>query len=259
MPRGQEGDVFPCPQEGCVRLFQRLSNLERHLSFEKCSKSLERLSLMDLSKTEYASLLYESIVAMPALLPTSTFTAVTPVPQEGWALKETKKAYRFNEKQKSYLEAKFSIGQATGRKLNAEVVAKEMRHALGSDGRRLFKSSEFLTVQQITSYFSRLSAKVRQQVVTTEEDICAAAEEANFHKAREDILLAMNLEHPIVFDQYNICDLVRDNRLKNLKLGLLQMLCEKFNLQDSVTDRRKKVSYIDALADLVGGCSCSHD
>ena len=107
-------------------------------------------------------------------------------------------------------------------------------------GRRLFKSSEFLTVQQITSYFSRLSAKVRQQVVTTEEDICAAAEEANFHKARADILLAMNLEHPIVFDQYNICDLVDDNRLKNLKLGLLQMLCKKFNLQGSVTDRRKK-------------------
>ena len=69
----------------------------------------------------------------------------------------------------------------------------------------------------------------------------------------------MNFEHPIVFDQYNICDLVRDNWLKNLKLGLLQMLCEKFNLQDSVTDPRKKVSYIDALADLVGGCSCSHD
>ena len=60
-----------------------------------------------------------------------------------------------------------------------------------------------------------------------------------------DILLAMNLEHPIVFDQYNICDLVRDNRLKNLKLVLRQMLCEEFNLQGSVTDRRKKAaSYI---------------
>ena len=141
---------------------------------------------------------------MPALLPTSTFTAVTLVPQEGWALKETKKAYRFNEKQRSYLEAKFSIGQAAGRKLDAEIVAKEMRHALGSDGRRLFKSSEFLTVQQITSYFSSLSAKVRQQLVTTEEYIYLVAEEANFHKAREDILLAMNLEHPILFDQYNI-------------------------------------------------------
>ena len=53
---------------------------------------------MDLLKTEYASLLNEGAVAMPALLPTSTFTAVTLVPQEGWALKETKKAYRFNKK-----------------------------------------------------------------------------------------------------------------------------------------------------------------
>ena len=59
-----------------------------------------------------------------------------------------------------------------------------------------------------------------------------------------DILLAMNLEHPIVFDQYNICDLFRDNRLKNLKLVLRQMLCEEFNLQGSVRDRRKKASYI---------------
>ena len=68
----------------------------------------------------------------------------------------------------------------------------------------------------------------------------------------------MNLENPIVFDQYNICDLVRDNSLKNLKLGLLQMLCEKLNLQGSVTNRRKKASYIDALADLVSGSSCSY-
>ena len=50
MPRGQEGGTFPYPQDGCVRLFQRLSNLERHLSFEKYTKSPERLSLMDLRK-----------------------------------------------------------------------------------------------------------------------------------------------------------------------------------------------------------------
>ena len=93
------------------------------------------------AKTVYASLLNEGAVAMSALLPKSTFTAVTPVPQEGWALKETKKPYRFNEKQRRYLEAKFSIGQATGRKLDAEIIAMEMWHALGSDGRRLFKSS----------------------------------------------------------------------------------------------------------------------
>ena len=40
----------PCPQEGCIRVFQSLSNLKRHLSVEKCSRSLERLSLLDLAK-----------------------------------------------------------------------------------------------------------------------------------------------------------------------------------------------------------------
>ena len=149
-----EGGTYPCPQDGCTRLFQRISSLERHLSFEKCATSLERLSLLYMAKTEYASLLRESVAATPTLLSASaTLTTISSVGQEGWELKESKKSYRFNEKLKSYLEAKFNVGQATGRKLDPEIVAKEMRRALGSDGKRLFKPLEFLTVQQITSFF----------------------------------------------------------------------------------------------------------
>ena len=99
-----------------------------------------------------------------------------------------------------------------------------MRRALNSDGKRLFKPVEFLTEQQITSFFGRLAEKVRQQLVATDEDICAAEEEVNFHKAREEILADINLEHPIEFDQHNICALVRDNSLTKFKLGLLQIL-----------------------------------
>ena len=42
--------VYSCPQDGCVRVFQRFSALERHLSLEKCTQSLERHSVMDLAK-----------------------------------------------------------------------------------------------------------------------------------------------------------------------------------------------------------------
>lgn len=129
-----------------------------------------------------------------------------------------------------------------------------MRRALGSDGKRLFKPSEFLTVQQIMSFLGRLAAKVHQWLVATDEDISIAEEELNFHNAREDILTEINLEHPIVFDQYHLCALVSDNSLKNLKMGLLQMLCEKFQLHGSITDRRKKASYADTLPDLVDVC-----
>jgi len=64
--------------------------------------------------------------------------------------------YRLSDKEKCYLLAKFRIGQTTGRKLNAEVVAREMRLARGANCLRLFQSSGFLTDSQIVSYFSRV-------------------------------------------------------------------------------------------------------
>ena len=140
------------------------------------------------------------------------------------------------------MEAKFNLGQSTGRKVVPDFVAKEMRRALDSDGKRLFRPSEFLTVQQITSYFDRLAAKRRHQVVAT---------------AREEILSEIEVEHPIVFDQYKLCALVVNNSLKNLKMGLLEMLCEKLELEVSTqSGRRKKAPYIAALSDLVAVCSC---
>ena len=87
---------------------------------------------------------------------------------EGWALKQAKKAYRFNDQQRKYLEAKFKIGQESGMKLDAEAVAKEMRRARGSNGERLFKVSEFLTAHQVASFFSRVAAKIKQHTTPGE-------------------------------------------------------------------------------------------
>ena len=72
--------AYPCPQEGCIRVFQKLSNLDRHLSVEKCSRSLKRLSLLDLAKTEYAAVLQEGVSTMATLEPTSTLSLASPSP-----------------------------------------------------------------------------------------------------------------------------------------------------------------------------------
>ena len=39
--------VYSCPQDGCVRIFQRVSALEKHLSLEKCPRSPERHTVID--------------------------------------------------------------------------------------------------------------------------------------------------------------------------------------------------------------------
>ena len=149
---------------------------------------------------------------------------------------------------KKHLEAKFNIGQTTGRKLEAETVAREMRRSVGPDGNRLFGVAEFLSPQQIASFFSRDSMKVRQNVaVVLPVDVLAAEEELHFNDAHQDILSRLQLEHPIVYDQYNICEMVRDGSLNKQKLPVLKLMCNKFELEVPVVTIRKKAQYIVLL------------
>ena len=248
--------IFACPQDGCVKVFQRLSSLEKHLSLERCTRSLEKRTLFDLAILGYKSRLEEGVacISIPAAVTVPKETASDQCIREGWALKYTKKAYRFNEQQKAYLDAKFAIGQTTGKKLDGDTVAREMRRALGPDGVRLFRVSEFLTSQQISSYFSRRAAKIRQQL-PNDADIRASEEEDNFARTRETVM-AITLQHPITFDQYDICAMAKDGSLERLKLSMLQSICQKLELEVPPKPIRRKKIYLDLIEKVVTNCTC---
>ena len=250
-----EEGVYSCPQEGCVRVFQRLSALEKHLSLEKCCKSLERHSLMDLAKMGYKSYLEQGVGTLPSLRASTRQQEIPELPfKEGWGLKAAKKTYRFNDKQKAYLLAKFRIGQTTGRKVDAEVVAREMRRARGTDGARLFQASEFLTASQVASFFSRQSAVVRQRD-SDEMDVLASQEETNFSQAKEAVE-TVQLQHPLVYDQYDLCAMAIDDRFRLLKLPMLQRVCEDLGLDIPLPPVRKKAPYLALLEDITSKCTC---
>ena len=97
------------------------------------------------------------------------------------------------------MQAKFNIGQETGRKIDPVVVSSQMRKALDPDGKRLFNVSEFVSPQQVKSYFSRHAAKVRQQCDVLAEDIIVADEEANFCLLRVAACSNIQLQHLIEF------------------------------------------------------------
>ena len=247
--------VYTCPESGCTRVFQRHSALTKHLSSEKCIRSLEKHTLMDLAKLGYQQVLEEGVGVVPTLRTSSVASKQSRERlAEGWALRPAKKAYRFSEKQKAYLTAKFTIGQSTGRKVDASLVARDMRRAHSSNGERLFKSTEFLTSQQISSYFSRLSATTRQQ--THEVDITAIEEEINFSAARDKAMATVTLQHPILFDQYNICAMAEEDTLKSLKVSLLQVICQGLNLDIPNPPIRRKAPYLKLLKEAISDCSC---
>ncbi|KAL9977161.1 hypothetical protein ACROYT_G014539 [Oculina patagonica] len=186
---GASSGLLSCPVDGCICTYQKYYNLERHLLFGKCK--------------------------LPTLaVPTTTDHEECPEAplEQGWALKVSKKASRFNDNQRQYLDAKFQIGQETGHKSDPEKVSRDMQYARKENGQRLFQVDEFLTAQQIQGYFSRTAAKLKYATsqsahVTDDNDLLAAQEEEAFSSARAFILDQCQLLHPIVYNTLNICSL----------------------------------------------------
>ena len=121
--------LFSCPNEGCIKVYERYSSLERHMSFGKCELIPEKETLLDRAKLTYHAILQDDIGIAKVFegRKTEKKHGSRSSSPEGWALLTAKKSSRFNKSQRKYLEEKFELGQQTGHKQNPERVARDMR------------------------------------------------------------------------------------------------------------------------------------
>ncbi|XP_078367397.1 uncharacterized protein LOC144651323 [Oculina patagonica] len=154
-------ELLGCPNEGCVKMYQRHSSLEKHLLFGQCKMVAEKETLYEIAMKKYHALLADGTSEAVSATPDQghTFESASPLP-EGWALKTTKKATRFNDAQKSYLEEKFNLGQATSQKQDPNVVARDMRFARNMDGTKRFKSDDYLKRAANTRVFLKNGGEI---------------------------------------------------------------------------------------------------
>ena len=135
-----------------------------------------------------------------------------------------------------------------------------MRRARDESGARLFRIEEFLMPQQIAAFFSRLAVQSRQKVVDgeiSEEDVTANEEESNFDEVGKSVNQNINLQHPIVFDQYDVCQLVHNEVLKKLTINMIEKICLELGLATPNPPVRRRSPYEQALKEAVALCSCS--
>ena len=250
--------VFSCPSEGCIKCYQRYSALEQHMAYGKCELRPERATLLDQAKQMYHVKLIEGISTG------ATSQGERAAAQErhnllarGWALKQTKKAGRFNEAQKKYLDEKFSIGQQKGHKLDPLSVARDMRYAKNAEGNRLFTRAEFLTAQQVQSYFSREAGKLRHQPAEDDSnDHDAAVEQQQYWNTRAQVLQEVQLRHPVAYDTFDLCAMCHANKLNQLSVAMLKCICEYFDVNKEQLTVRRKAPYIALIGKLIESCTC---
>ena len=108
-----------------------------------------------------------------------------------------------------------------------------MMSARDENGDRLFTSSEFLTGQQIASYFSRLASKralQSSQSFQSESDDEIAEAEMVFNDLRGEVLENVQPLHPISFEHYDLCELMAQAKLSTFAISMFKKICDHFEI-----------------------------
>ena len=65
IPSTSGGGLYPCPEEGCIKSYQRFSSLQNHLDYGKHVHSLEQESMIDKAVRGYAARLEGQFAGVP--------------------------------------------------------------------------------------------------------------------------------------------------------------------------------------------------
>ena len=268
-PRASKNQVFYCDTPGCVLTFGSENDAQAHMDTGEHTLVLERESAYDSVRRKWAQHVTEVVsrtvepstsTLLPGVYPSSCDDDA--VPLQGWALKGQKTATKTSENVKAFLIAKFNEGLRSGQKANPADVSKEMQEARDSKGLPRFSSEEWKTTRQISSFFSRqkssdkVAVAVDDDEILDDDDFRSLEDHCVAKNLREEVYDTVDIQHPLSFEGRNICLMAKDKKLKKLKVSELKDICAKFVLPTEGNQQRK-ITFIDAIEDLVNCCSCS--
>ena len=221
----EEPMLFSC-LEGCDEVYSHFTYLQAHLDTGRHKMVLEQETLYDKAMKLYACKLTEGHVLIPSLESNmQTGDGSSPL-KKGWALKTIKKRAQFLDKQRQYLTEQFQKGEESGRKCDPQEVSKSMGLEGDQGGARIFHPDEVLTAQRITNFFGLLAKKQLLETPPTETDNDgndSTAEVEAYHSTLcTNVMQDVSLQHPVASSAFNVCELVRRDKLKSLSVDELK-------------------------------------
>ena len=177
----------------------------------------------------------------------------------GWAFKsEGVQRKNLTVAQKNYLTEVFQAGERTGQKVDPTSLSKAMRRVRHSDGPNIFDKCD-VTPLQIAGFFSRLSAKKTYNLEQSSEEEEPEGNELITEEAIEEmskeVTKALALQHPIMYETYNICEIVGQSKLAKVSIRTMQNICAACAELD-VASMTGKCKQPDIIEGVVARCGC---
>ena len=126
--------------------------------------------------------------------------------------------------QKTYLTEVFQEGERTGRKADPVDISKAMRRDKHSDVSSIFEKDDFLTPLQIGGFLVGLTVKKTYSTGSEDVERHEANKEKDIHELTKEVMKTFALQHPIMFEKYNICEIVCQSKLSKFSVGC----CRRF-------------------------------
>ena len=180
----------------------------------------------------------------------------------GWALQSAGvQRKNLTVAQKNYPTEVFQVGERTRQKADPTSVSKAMRRVKHSDGSNIFDKRYYLTPLQIAGFFSRLSAKKTYSVEQSSEEEEPERNELITEKAiieemSDEVTKALALQHPIMYETYNICDIVGQCKLAKFSIRTLQNICAALKLDVASMIGKRKQPYMEIIEGVLARCGC---
>ena len=120
----------------------------------------------------------------------------------------------------------------------------------------------FLQAGKFLVFFSRLASKRsldHQEVNQSDDDEQIRAEkESQLQAMKKKVVSEISIQHahPILYNDYSVCELVKNSKLSNFLIKVLNDICTSFGLDTSQVNVKRKELYVDILTSLVMGCQC---
>jgi hypothetical protein len=265
-----ELDIFECSEPGCMKSFQNFSELESHLDIGDHSvKDEQKETLYDKLRRDWVerfttavSITQDEACTSSNVTNENESSSPNNAVQIGWALSKPRSgSSRFSDKVRSYLTARFDIGELTGHKADPQKVSTDMRNARDEQNNRLFTREEWLTKTQIQGFFSRLAANRRKkqgssltEIDLENKEVLREDEECERQALIAEIAEEIKPQHPISYDAFNLCECAQENKLCKFNIAMLKQIFHHFAIPFSYKYRKK--DFVAELSNFIEECAC---
>jgi hypothetical protein len=265
-----ELDIFECSEPGCMKSFQNFSELESHLDIGDHSvKDEQKETLYDKLRRDWVerfttavSITQDEACTSSNVTNENESSSPNNAVQIGWALSKPRSgSSRFSDKVRSYLTARFDIGELTGHRADPQKVSTDMRNARDEQNNRLFTREECLTKMQIQGFFSRLAANRRKkqgssltEIDLENKEVLREDEECERQALIAEIAEEIKPQHPISYDAFNLCECAQENKLCKFNIAMLKQIFHHFAIPFSYKYRKK--DFVAELSNFIEECAC---